>query len=164
VKSFNIVPMRVMPEQKPTSWGPGSESGATLSAADDKTCNRENPSAFDANVAVMRRRMAAERKQREERVRSRLHPSDPAQNRSQKEPYAEAAYVSVMANRGTDDWYAALCRRLAILEGINVSTLLADRETVKQLASRYADCFQPGIVAATERYLHGLGKQGCDHT
>ena len=149
-----------MPEQKPTSSGPGSQSRATLSAADDKTCDRELPSAFDANVAVMRRRMAAERTQREERVRSRLHPSDPAQNRSQREPYAEAAYVAVMANRGTDDWYAALCRRLAILEGTNASTLLADPASVKQLASKYADCFQPGIVAATESYLRGLGKQG----
>mgnify|MGYP001812261277 FL=1 len=108
--------------------------------------------AFDANVEARRRRMAAERAAREDSAGGRNKKLEPVQNVSQPEPFSEARYGSVMAMRGSERWYAALCRRLAILEDVRVDALAEDPARVRALATKYRDCFQPGIVEAVDRY------------
>ena len=108
--------------------------------------------AFDANVEARRRRMAAERAAREDSAGGRNKKLEPVQNVSQPEPFSEARYGSVMAMRGSERWYAALCRRLAILEDVRVDALAEDPARVRALATKDRDCFQPGIVEAVNRY------------
>jgi hypothetical protein len=108
--------------------------------------------AFDANVEARRRRMAAERAAREDSAGGAGKKFEPVQNLSQPEPFSEARYGSVMAMRGSEQWYAALCRRLAILDDVRVDALAGDSERVHALATKYRNCFQPGIVEAVNRF------------
>jgi hypothetical protein len=117
--------------------------------------------AFDANVDARRRRMAAERAAREGGAGGNGKKFEPVQNLSQAEPFSEARYGSVMAMRGSEQWYAALCRRLAILDDVRVDALAEDRERVLALAKKYRDCFQQGIVEAVDRF-HELRTTAAD--
>ena len=96
--------------------------------------------------------MAAERAAREGSAGGAGRKFEPDQNPGQPEPFPEARYGSVMAMRGSEQWYAALCRRLAILDDVRVDALAEEPGRVLALAKKYRDCFQQGIVEAVERF------------
>jgi hypothetical protein len=128
----------------------GEQPGAMLTTSSGWHGKRTK--AFDANVDARRRRMAAERAAREGSAGGAGKKFEPVQNLSQPEPFSEARYGSVMAMRGSERWYAALCRRLAILDDVRVDSLAEDPERVLALATKYRDCFQQGIIEAVERF------------
>ena len=127
--------------------------------ANHPALDRHRSRRFLDNAGALRKRMAAERRSREEKARARRQKTGAGQYPSQFEPYSEATYTGTMAIRGTDRWYTALCRRLAVLHDTEVTALLENPRTVVEIIRDYEGCFQKGIATAVEDYLASLAER-----
>lgn len=143
-----------MSDSRRTESSPGK-----ITTSGFKPAAAQSP-AFRANAHALRKRMAAERVSRQEQTRRRKPDHDQPQNPTQTRPFAEASYGASLAIRGTQDWYQALCRRLAVLDDTTASLLIADPRTVVMLTKRYESCFQRGIVRAVQDFVKSLDGKG----